>query len=247
MRSDAAAEAPRPRPAGTGRARFTFRALLPVLLILVLIAGFQLLPARDWLDRFLEWASGTGYPGMAVFAALYVVGALLFVPGSILAVGAGAVFGLLRGTATVSVGSTLGAGLAFLIGRYLARQRVARWAEENPKFAAIDAAVGRAGGRIVLLARLSPLFPYNLLNYFFGLTRVGFWSYLLASWIGMIPGTVLYVYLGVAGPAAASTSGGPGIGNSWEAIFWAMGLLATALLTWLLTRLTRRALSEVAP
>jgi len=229
------------------KVRLTIRTLLPILLVLLLIAGFRLLPAQDWLDRFLDWASGTGFAGMAVFTALYVVGALLFVPGSILTVGAGAIFGLFLGTAAVSVGSTLGAGLAFLIGRYLARERVARWVEGNPKFAAVDTAVGRAGGRIVLLTRLSPLFPYNLLNYLFGLTRVGFWSYLLASWIGMLPGTLLYVYLGVAGRAAALTSVGPGIGNGWEAIFWGVGLLATALLTYTLTRLARRALSEEAP
>ena len=229
------------------RIRITVKTLLPVLLVLLAIVGFRLLPARDWLDRFLDWASGTGYTGMAVFTLLYVIGALLFVPGSILTVGAGAIFGLAWGTAAVSVGSTLGAGVAFLVGRYLAREHVARWAGENPKFAAIDAAVGRAGGRIVLLTRLSPLFPYNLLNYLFGLTRVGFWSFLVASWLGMLPGTVLYVYLGVAGRAAALASVGPGIGNAWEAIFWGVGLAATALLTYFLTRLARRALSEEAP
>ena len=228
------------------RVRITIKTLLPILLIVLLIAGFRLFPARDWLDRFLDWASGTGYAGMAVFTALYVIGALLFVPGSILTVGAGAIFGLLWGTVAVSVGSTIGAGLAFLVGRYLARGHVARWAQENPKFASVDSAVGRAGGRIVLLTRLSPLFPYNLLNYLFGLTRVGFWSYLLASWIGMLPGTLLYVYLGVAGRAAALTSVGPGIGNGWEALFWGVGLVATALLAYTLARLARRALSEEA-
>ena len=111
------------------KVRITLKTLLPILLVLLLIAGFRLLPARDWLDRFLDWASGTGFTGLAVFTALYVVGALLFVPGSILTVGAGAIFGLFQGTAAVSAGSTLGAGLAFLIGRYLARERVARWAE----------------------------------------------------------------------------------------------------------------------
>jgi uncharacterized membrane protein YdjX (TVP38/TMEM64 family) len=229
------------------KAKVTLRTLLALLLVAAVIAGLRLLPAQDWLERFLDWASGTGTAGMVVFVAVYVVAAVLFVPGSILTLGAGAVFGLFWGTAAVSVGSTLGAAAAFLVGRYLARERVARWAGENPKFEAIDAAVGRAGGRIVLLARLSPLFPYNLLNYLFGLTRVGFWSYLLASWAGMFPATVLYVYLGFAGRAAAQAVAGPGIGNGWEAIFWIVGLAATALLTYLLTRLARRALAAETP
>src|SRR2546425_2602123 len=203
----------------------------------------SLLPLRAWLDGVVAWASGTGIAGVAVFAAVYVVAAVLFLPGSVLTLGAGAVFGLLWGTVAVSVGATLGAGAAFLIGRYLARDRVARWAVANPRFAAIDAAVGREGGRIVLLTRLSPFFPYNLLNYLFGLTRVGFWTYLLASWIGMIPGTLLYVYLGFAGRAAAQAVAAPGIGNAWELVFWGVGLAATVLLTFYLTRLARRALA----
>jgi uncharacterized membrane protein YdjX (TVP38/TMEM64 family) len=225
----------------------TLRILLGVLVLLLLIAGFRLLPAQNWLERFLDWASGTGYAGMAVFVVVYVIAAVFFLPGSILTLGAGAIFGLFWGTAVVSVGSTLGAGLAFIVGRYLARDRVSRWAMENPKFAAIDAAVGRAGGRIVLLTRLSPLFPYNLLNYLFGLTRVGFWPYFIASWVGMLPATVLYVYLGVAGRAAAQVAAGPGVGTGWEALFWGVGLAATALLTYLLTRIARRALSEQTP
>jgi uncharacterized membrane protein YdjX (TVP38/TMEM64 family) len=193
------------------------------------------------------WASGTGTPGLIVFALIYMVGAVLFVPGSVLTLGAGAIFGLVRGTLVVSIGSTLGAGLAFLIGRYLARERVTRWAAENPRFAALDAAVGKEGWKIVLLSRLSPLFPYNLLNYLFGLTGVRFWPYLLASWVGMLPGAFLYVYLGFAGRTVAEAAVGPGVGSLWEGIFWGMGLAATALLTYFVTRLARRALSEGAP
>ena len=220
------------------------KLLLLVAVAAVLLLAIRLLPLRAWLDRFVVWVSGTGIAGVAVFAAIYVVAAVLFLPGSVLTLGAGAVFGLLWGTVAVSVGATLGAGAAFLIGRYLARDRVARWAAANPRFAAIDAAVGREGGRIVLLTRLSPFFPYNLLNYLFGLTRVGFWTYLLASWIGMIPGTLLYVYLGFAGRAAAQAVAAPGIGNAWELVFWGVGLAATVLLTFYLTRLARRALAE---
>jgi len=212
--------------------------------IALLAVGSARLPVRFWFGEVLDWFSGTGILGVGVFVLVYVVAAVLFLPGSVLTLGAGAVFGLVRGSLAVSTGATLGAGAAFLIGRYLARERVDRWARDNPKFAAIDAAVGREGGKIVLLTRLSPLLPYNLLNYLFGLTAVGFWRYLLASWVGMIPGTLLYVYLGFAGRTLLQTASGPGVGNSWEASYWAAGLALTALLTYYLTRLARRALAE---
>ena len=221
------------------------------LLLLGLLAGIVVLalvlPLRDYLARFVEWASGTGTPGLVAFALIYMMAAVLFLPGSVLTLGAGAVFGLVRGTLAVSAGATLGSGAAFLIARYLARERVARWALESPRFAALDAAVGREGGKIVFLTRLSPVFPYNLLNYLFGLTRVGFWPYLLASWLGMLPGTLLYVYLGFAGRAVTRTAMGPGVGSLWEGIFWGVGLAATALLTYTLTRIARRSLSQEAP
>ncbi|MCI0410891.1 MAG: TVP38/TMEM64 family protein [Acidobacteria bacterium] len=224
--------------------RIPVRTLLIILAALLLIVGLRKLPVAPLLNRLIEWGSGTGVMGLAVFALVYAVAAVLFLPGSVLTLGAGAAFGLFKGTVAVSVGATLGAGAAFLIGRYLARSRVARWAAENPKFAAIDAAVGREGGRIVFLTRLSPLFPYNLLNYLFGVTRVGFWSYLLASWVGMLPGTLLYVYLGFAGRTAAQATVNPGAGSGWKLVFWGVGLAATGLLTYYLTRLARRALAE---
>ena len=216
--------------------------LLSLGLALLLVA--RLLPVHAWLGRFVNWASHTGTPGLVIFAFLYMVAAVLFLPGSVLTLGAGALFGLVRGTLAVSAGATLGSAAAFLIARYLARKSVAIWARDNPRFAALDAAVGREGGKIVFLTRLSPILPYTLLNYLFGLTRVGFWSYLLASWLGMLPGTILYVYLGFAGRALAQTTPGPGVGNLWEGIFWAVGLAATLLLTYTLARLARRALSE---
>jgi uncharacterized membrane protein YdjX (TVP38/TMEM64 family) len=215
-----------------------------VVLVVALLILARLLPLQSWLEHFVDWASGTGIPGLVAFAILYMIAAVLFLPGSILTLGAGAVFGIVRGTLVVSTGATLGAAAAFLIARYLARARVALWAEENPRFAALDKAVGKEGGRIVFLMRLSPIFPYNLLNYLFGLTRVGFVPYLLASWLGMLPGTILYVYLGFVGRALARSAVGPGVGSLWEGIFWGVGLGATALLTIYLTRLARRALAE---
>lgn len=220
-------------------------ALLAALVAVLIILG-RLLPLRHLLSRFIDWSSGTGTAGLVAFAIIYMLAAVLFVPGSVLTLGAGLAFGLWRGTLAVSAGATLGAGAAFLIARYLARDRVVLWAQENPRFAAVDAAVGKEGAKIVFLMRLSPLFPYNLLNYLFGLTRVGFFPYIVASWIGMLPGTVLYVYLGFAGRAVARASTGPGVGSLWEGIFWGVGLAATVVLTWYVARVARRALAEKA-
>ena len=216
--------------------------LLPLAVLAVLLA--RLLPLREWMARFLDWASATGTPGLAGFALIYMLGAVLFLPAFLLTLGAGAVFGLVRGTLAVWCGATLGASAAFLISRHLVRERMEGWFEDHRDFAALDTAFGKQGARIVLLARLSPLLPYNLLNYFFGLTRVGFWSYLLASWLGMLPGIVLYVYLGFAGRALAGRTTEPGVGSLWDVIFWSMGLIATSMLALTLRKIARQALSE---
>ena len=148
---------------------------------------------------------------------------------------------------TVSIGSTLGASAAFLVGRYLAREKIEQKLAQNTKFAAIDQAVGQNGFKIVLLTRLSPVFPFNLLNYAFGLTRVRFATYALASWIGMMPGTILYVYLGsTAGDLAQIFSGGVQAGQGQQ-VFKVIGLIATLVVTLLVTRIARNALRNAIP
>jgi uncharacterized membrane protein YdjX (TVP38/TMEM64 family) len=154
-----------------------------------------------------------------------------------LTLGAGAYFGLAWGTLYVSIASTLGATAAFLIGRYLARAWVSRQIEGNAKFEAIDDAVEKEGWRLVALTRLSPAFPFNLLNYAYGLTKVPLLSYVLASWIAMIPGTVMYVYLG---SLAKSPSGRTPA--QWALLI--IGLAATIAATVLITRSARKALDQ---
>jgi len=174
-------------------------------------------------------------------ALVYVVATVLFVPGTILTLAAGALFGLGVGTLTVSVGSTLGASLAFLIARYAARDKIAAMARGNGRFGAIDRAIGEGGWKIVALLRLSPAIPFNLQNYLYGLTRVRFWPYVLTSWLAMLPGTFLYVYIGHVSKAAVGSdrSRTPG-----EWVLLAVGLLATAVVTIYITRLARRKLKE---
>ena len=157
------------------------------------------------------------------------------------------VFGVVKGSIAVSVGSTLGATAAFLVGRYLARNWVSGKVAGNEKFKAVDEAVAREGWKIVLLTRLSPVFPFNLLNYAFGLTKVNLKQYILASWAGMIPGTVMYVYIGsLAGDLASLGSGGR-TRTTGEWILYGVGLLATGVVTVFVTRLAKNALAARIP
>lgn len=219
--------------------------LVALALIFALLAtALVLLPVRDWIRDLLEWTRGLGFWGYGVVIAFYVVGCVLFIPGSLVTLATGFLFGVVAGSIVVSIGATLGATAAFLVGRYLARARIEEKVAGNPRFAAIDRAVGNQGFKIVLLTRLSPIFPFNLLNYAFGLTRVPLGAYVLASWIGMLPGTVLYVYLGsTAKDLAQIFSGGIG-GGMGQQVFKIVGLLATIVVTILVTRIARRALKE---
>lgn len=200
---------------------------------------------RALLASALAWTAAAGLAGQAAFVGLYVLACVAFLPGSALTLGAGAAFGLWKGFVLVSIGSTVGAWASFLVGRYLLRDWVSKRLEKVPAFAAVAGAVGQEGWKVVFLTRLSPVLPFNLLNYGYGLTAVGAGEYALASWIGMMPGTFLYVYLGAAaGEAARSGS------RSRTPVEWALygaGLAATAVAAWLVGRTARRALSAKVP
>ncbi len=203
----------------------------------------RLLPVASWLDTFNERVVGLGVAGMVLFALLYAAATVLLVPGSLLTLAAGASFGLLPGFISVLVGATLGAAGAFLVSRHLARKRVESWIAEKPSFVAVDRAVARDGWKIVFLTRLSPLFPFNFQNYAYGLTRVFFWQYVLASFVGMIPGTFLFVYLGTLGRSGLEAASGGGAETLRLALQF-VGLLATLGVTILITRTAKRALRE---
>ena len=201
------------------------------------------LPTAQLLDLMQRRVATFGAWGPVVFGVAYFTAAVLFVPGSALTLAAGAIFGLGIGTATVSVSSTAAAGASFLIARYLARERVRRAAETNRTFGAIDKAISQGGWKIIALLRLSPAVPFSLGNYLYGLTPVRFWPYLLASWVAMLPGTFLYVYLGFVGKTAAAGSTGK---NPWQYALLGAGLLATIVVSVYVTKLARRALKETA-
>ncbi len=223
------------------------KLMIFVAAVVGLIVAVWLLPVKDWLVGALEWTEGIGVWGPVFVAVFYVGACVLFLPGSVLTLGAGFIFKLLVGTITVSIGSTLGACAAFLVGRTVGRGWISSKIATNKKFAAIDSAVGQQGFKIVLLVRLSPVFPFNLLNYAFGLTRVSFAKYALASWIGMMPGTVMYVYFGAGLRNLADAAAGKvEIGIAGRIFFW-LGLAVAIVVTVFVTRLARKALKQAVP
>lgn len=226
------------------RKKTVVKVMLAVLVLAGLIILFKTLPVRQWLtgeNGAITWIEKQGTVGYLIFIALYIVLTVLAGPAWLITLAAGLVYGLIKGTILVSIGSVLGASAAFLIGRHLARGAIARKVEGKPKFRAIDAAVARRGFFIVLLTRLSPVFPFTLLNYAYGLTGVRFWRYFFASWIGMLPGTFMYVYLGSLGNAVTEGA------ETGKLILRIIGFAATAAVTVYITKIARKALISACP
>jgi uncharacterized membrane protein YdjX (TVP38/TMEM64 family) len=193
------------------------------------------------VQAFLHWVPTLGPWGPVAFMAGYVLAAIAFVPGSVLTLAAGAIFGLAAGTLYVFIAASLAACAAFALARTVARGAIERRLSGNASFAVIDRAIAAEGRKITFLLRLSPVFPFSLLNYALGLTRVRFVDYLLAC-LGMLPGTLLYVYLGsLAGDAAGRDASGQ---TTLVWLFKAMGLVATLIVTLVITRSARRALRQ---
>lgn len=196
-----------------------------------------------FLQNSLQWIASLGASGAIAFIVIYIVATVAFFPGAILTLGAGVLFGVIWGSIYVFIGATIGATSAFLVGRYLARNWVTAKIADQPNFQAIDRAVAQAGLRIVLLTRLSPVFPFNLLNYAFGVTGVSLKDYVIGS-LGMIPGTIMYVYVGsLAGNLALIGTQQP---NNLP-IQWAMriiGLVATIGVTVYITYIAKKALDQ---
>lgn len=215
--------------------------LLLAVVVALLVAGRR---AVGLLPAFVAWVDGLGALGPLVFIAGYALAVVAFVPGSLLTLAGGALFGVVEGVCYVFAAAVLGSTVAFLLARGVARAVVARRIEGDLRFRAIDRAIGEEGRRIVLLLRLSPVFPFSLLNYALGLTRVRLVDYLVAS-VGMLPGTLLYVWAGKLGGDVAAAAGGaaPARGPAGWALL-AIGLVATALVTLRITRIARAALAE---
>jgi uncharacterized membrane protein YdjX (TVP38/TMEM64 family) len=198
--------------------------------------------AAGYIPAFAEWIDSLGALGAVAFMAGYIIATVALVPGSLLTLAAGALFGLVRGTIFVFIGASLGATAAFLISRYVARAAVLRRLGGQPRFRAVDAAIEREGRKIVFLIRLSPVFPFNVTNYALGLTSVRLRDYVIAC-AGMLPGTMLYVYYGrLIGDVARAVSGRRVEHGVAYWVVLVVGLIATLLVTLVITRAARRAL-----
>lgn len=224
--------------------------MAPVAIALAAVAVFiatRLLPVGDFLRGLLEAVAGLGPWGPVIVGLVYVPAAVLLVPGSVLTLGAGFLFELHFAVLAVILGATAGSCAAFLVGRTFARGWVERRVAGNPTLAAVDEAVAREGFKIVLLTRLSAAIPYNLLNYFYGITRVGFWRYALATLVGMLPGTVMYCYLGSGARSLAEVGAGETGGATVRLVIYLAGLAVAVAVALYVARVARKVLHEKLP
>lgn len=215
------------------------KAAIGIAAIVGVVFAYSVLPVAEWIEAFRSWVEAVGPIGWVVFALFYAFAVLALVPGSFITLAAGLAFGL-WGFPVVVVGATLGAGMAFLAGRYLVRERVRGTIEQRPKLRAIDGAIGEEGWKIVALMRFSPLVPFSLQNWVFGATSVGFWPYLVSTFFGIMPGTLLYVWIGSLGGAAAEADDA----STLKYVFFAVGILATLVVTVLVGRKANAKLKE---
>lgn len=216
-------------------------AIIAVLLAAAAAAAY-FLPLAEWTTTLAERARGTGSLGVVLFFAAYVIATVAFLPGSLLTIAAGFAYGPVWGIAIASPASVAGATCAFLLGRTLLRGWAEARAGESARVRAIDAAVSREGFKIVLLLRLSPIIPFNALNYVLSVSKVPLRTYVLASFLGMLPGTALWVYLGSLAPAAAELSSAASGGGTTRTILYLVGLAATFAAAVIGARAARRAL-----
>jgi len=229
---------------GRGRGKLLrLLIFLCVVIALFVLGGIYRAQVGEHFIAAIKWIDSLGPLGPILFGVIYILACVLLVPGSVLTLGAGLAFGVVWGTVTVSIASTLGACAAFLVGRTVARGWIEQKVAGNPKFAAIDEAVGREAFKIVLLTRLSPIFPFNLLNYAYGLTRAPLGSYLLASWLGMLPGTLMFVYYGSAIGEVADLAAGRKK-DALDYVVFVVGLVLVVAVAVFVTHVARKALRQ---
>jgi uncharacterized membrane protein YdjX (TVP38/TMEM64 family) len=199
---------------------------------------------QDTLVLLLDWTRGLGWMGPFVMGLAYVPFAVLLLPGSILTLSAGFLFGLWKGTLVAILGSTLGATAAFLVGRAAVHDWVDRKIGSKRAFRAIADAVSCDGLKVVLLVRLSPVFPFNILNYAFSITKVQLWRYIVGSLMGMLPGTILFVYIGTTARSLAAITAGD-VDAAWaKEGFLFFGLGAAFFVSVLVTYKAHKALKR---
>ncbi len=219
-----------------------------VLVVSAFLIAIRFLPIREALENASSRIDSLGFWGPLAFISLYITCTVLMIPRSILSVGAGLQFGLLPGFLWVILGANLGASLAFIISRYLVRNAVERWLKDRANFQTIVRAVDGDGWRIVALTRLSPVFPFALVNYAFGVTKIRWAHFAAGSFFGMLPGTMLLVSVGYV-TDLASEAGEPGPGRM-ETLALVCAFVVAIAATAIITRFAREALrrrAEIGP
>ncbi|MEL7229132.1 MAG: TVP38/TMEM64 family protein [Pseudomonadota bacterium] len=206
--------------------------------LVALVVAYRLLPLQEWVGSFQTWVQGYGPLGWVIFVAVYAVTSFLLIPGSILTLAAGAVWGF-GGFPLVIIGAVLGSAMSFLAARYLFQDKVEAKVADYPRFRAVNEAIGEEGWKVVGLLRLSPALPFSLQNWFLGITPVAFWPAQIATFFGIMPGTLLYVLLGSAGGQAGAGEGGTG---KW--IVLGVGIIATLVVTVLVTKKAKAKLQQ---
>lgn len=210
----------------------------PFLVITLLPVGKVVSKLDVLFDRLGPWA-------MVAFVVIYVIDALILGPAWLFALVAGLAFGLVKGGLLVWASATIAAALGFLVARYFARHRIEKIALRNEKYEAVDRAIKRHGWKVVLLLRISPVLPYTISNYIYGLTAVDFVHYLIASAVGLIPMVAVYVSIGAAGREAALAAAGGGHHSVVEIVVLVIGILFTIGAAVLIARAAKRELAEM--
>jgi len=208
-----------------------------LLIITAIIILFRILPVTIWLQHFQTYVRGLGALGYVVYIAVYAICVVAFVPASILTLGAGAIFGFVGGTIVVVIGATIGATMAFLLARTVMRKRIEAMTAKNAKFRALDRAIAAEGMKIVFLVRLAVVFPFTYINYAFGLTAIPLGRYVLATFVGILPATVAFVFVSSAATSAATTSA-----SSVTKVVYVAGGVVAVIVSVLIGRIATKAI-----
>ena len=219
--------------------------ILVAALIALFVAAYVYLPVSEWLAAFQDWVQGFGMLGWVIFVLVYALTSFLLIPGSILTIGAGVAYGLWA-FPLVIIGAVLGSAISFLAARYVFHDRVQEKISEYPRFKAVNEAIRDEGWKVVLLLRLSPALPFSLQNWFLGLMPVGFWPSQIATFFGIMPGTLLYVWISSLGGEAAVGGAGDTDTSLLRYAVLGVGLLATLIVTIVVTKKAQQKLKEFA-
>ncbi len=232
-------EVPETAEPEVGRSFPIAKVAIGLTLLVAAIVLIKMLPTDEWLAAVQNYVQGLGVTGWVVYALVYAVCCVFFVPATILTLGAGVIFGIGKGGVIVVFGATLGATLSFLLARTVLRERVETMTSGNAKFRALDKAIEREGAKIVFLIRLAPIFPFTYINYAFGLTGVRTLPYTLATFFGIMPGTFAFVYLGFSGAQAAA-----GAADQTRLIINVVGAVLAVVATVFVARVATKAIKR---